>query len=389
MEDKTMEIGEEIYLDNAATSWPKPECVYKAVEKFNRRIGASPGRGSHSRTVAAGQMLLQTREDLAGLFNIEDSSRIVFTGNVTIAINIGLKGLLRPGDHVVTSSMEHNAVARPLYALQEKGVEVTTVQCAPDGSLDPSQIEQAITERTRLVCLLHASNLTGTIMPIDAVGEIAHRKGVLFMVDAAQTAGVLPVDVEKQRIDILAFTGHKGLLGPQGTGGLYMRPGLEISSFIEGGTGSLSEQVYQPDFLPDKFESGTPNTPGIAGLGAGVAFIRKTGIENVQRHEQELTGALIQGLKDIKGVSIYGPQDIKQRTAVVSINIEERDCGEVSMLLDQKYGILCRSGLHCAPLAHRTLGTLKAGACRISPGLFNTVEDIEKVVRAVYEIINS
>ncbi len=384
-----METGEEIYLDNAATSWPKPECVYQAVDKFNRRVGASPGRGSHSRTVAAGQMLLQTREDLAELFNIEDSSRIVFTGNVTMAINIGLKGLLKPGDHVVTSSMEHNAVARPLYALQEKGVEVTIVQCAPDGSLDPCYIEQAITERTRLVCLLHASNLTGTIMPIDAVGEIAHRKGVLFMVDAAQSAGVLPVDVEKQKIDILAFTGHKGLLGPQGTGGLYIRPGLEVSSFIEGGTGSLSEQVYQPDFMPDKFESGTPNTPGIAGLGAGVAFIQKTGIDKVHRHEQELTDALIQGLKDIEGVIIYGPQDYKQRTAVVSFNIEERDCGEVSMLLDQNYGILCRSGLHCAPLAHRTLGTLKAGACRISPGLFNTIEDIEKVVQAVYEIANS
>lgn len=384
-----METVREIYMDNAATSWPKPECVYQAVDNFNRQIGASPGRGSHSRTVAAGQILLQTREDLAGLFNIEDSSRIVFTGNVTMAINIGLKGLLKPGDHVVTSSMEHNAVARPLYALQEKGVEVTIVQCAPDGTLDPSQIEQAITGRTRLICLLHASNLTGTIMPIDVVGEIAHRKGVLFMVDAAQTAGVLPIDVQEHKIDILAFTGHKGLLGPQGTGGLYIRPGLEVSSFIEGGTGSLSEQVYQPDFMPDKFESGTPNTPGIAGLGAGVAFIQERGIEKIQKHEQELTDILIGGLREIKGVSIYGPRDPKRQTAVVSFNIQERDCGEVSMLLDQKYGILCRSGLHCAPLGHRTLGTLKAGACRISPGLFNTIEDIEKVVRAIYEIANS
>ena len=381
-----METVKEIYMDNAATSWPKPECVYQAGDNFNRQIGASPGRGSHSRTVAAGQVLLNTRENLAELFNIEDSSRIVFTGNVTMAINIALKGLLEPGDHVVISSMEHNAVARPLYVLKDKGIELTIAQCAPDGSLDPYHIEQTITERTRLVCLLHASNLTGTIMPIDAVGQIARRKGVLFMVDAAQTAGVLPVDVEKQKIDILAFTGHKGLLGPQGTGGLYIRPGLNISSFIEGGTGSLSEQVYQPDFMPDKFESGTPNTPGIAGLGAGIEFIRETGIKEIHSHEQELTDTLLQGLRDIERVILYGPRDSNRQTAVVSFNIRERDCGEVSMLLDQKYGILCRSGLHCAPLAHRTLGTLRTGACRISPGLYNIKDDIDKVVRAVYEI---
>ncbi len=386
-----MKLGkrEEIYLDNAATSWPKPDSVYQAVDNFNRQIGASPGRGSHSRTIAAGQVILDTREALAGLFNIKDSSRIVFTGNVTEAINIGLKGLLKPGDHVVISSMEHNAVARPLYTLKNQGVEITVIQCAPDGSLDPCSVEKAITEKTRLVCMLHASNLTGTIMPISEVGEIARRKGVLFMVDTAQTAGVLPVDVEEQKIDILAFTGHKGLLGPQGTGGLYIRPGLEIRSLIEGGTGSLSEQIYQPDFLPDKLESGTPNTPGIAGLGAGVRFIQETGLEEIRLHEQELTDYLVHGLEDIPDVILYGPRDSRRQTAVVSFNIEDRDCGEVSFLLDKNYGILCRSGLHCAPLAHRTLGTVKEGACRLSPGYYNTLEDMEKVVRAVYEISNS
>ena len=384
-----MEMKEEIYLDNAATSWPKPECVYQAVDTFNRKIGASPGRGSHSRTITAGQVLLDARESLAQLFNIKDSSRVIFTANVTAAINIALKGLLEPGDHVVISSMEHNAVARPLHSLKEKGVELTVVQCAPDGSLDPLLVEQAITGRTRLVCLLHASNLTGTIMPIVEVGRIAHRKGALFMVDAAQTAGVLPVDVEEHKIDILAFTGHKGLLGPQGTGGLYIRPSLEIQTFIEGGTGSLSEQVYQPDFMPDKFESGTPNTPGIAGLGAGVKFIQETGIETIRRHEQALTDLLIRGLKEIPGVILYGPGDSERQVAVVSFNIEGRDCGEVSFLLDQRHGIQCRSGLHCAPLAHQTLGTVKSGACRISPGFFNTADDINKAIRAVCEIAKS
>lgn len=380
---------DDIYLDNAATSWPKPESVYRAVDHFNRKLGASPGRGSHRRSVISGQILLETRESLAGLFNIKDSSRIAFTVNVTEAINIALKGLLDPGDHVVISSMEHNAVVRPLHALKDKGVELTVVRCSPDGTLDPSLLEQALTLRTRLVCLLHASNITGTIMPVAEVGRIVRRKGILFMVDAAQSAGVLPVDVEEQNIDLLAFTGHKGLLGPQGTGGLYIRPGLDVRPLVEGGTGSQSERVDQPDFMPDRFESGTPNTPGIAGLNAGVQFIQETGLEKIRQHEQELTDALIQGLREIKGVILYGPCDSRRQTAVVSFNIEDRDCGEVSFLLDQKYGIQSRSGLHCAPLAHRTMGTLKRGACRLSPGFFNTMEDIHKVIKAVYEIATS
>lgn len=376
-------------MDNAATSWPKPESVYRAVDHFNRKLGASPGRGSHRRSVISGQILLETRESLAGLFNIKDSSHIAFTVNVTEAINIALKGLLEPGDHVVISSMEHNAVVRPLHTLKDKGVEVTVVRCSPDGTLDPSLLEQALTLRTRLVCLLHASNITGTIMPVAEVGRIVRQKGILFMVDAAQSAGVLPVDVEEQNIDLLAFTGHKGLLGPQGTGGLYIRPGLDVRPLVEGGTGSQSERVDQPDFMPDRFESGTPNTPGIAGLNAGVQFIQETGMEKIRQHEQELTDALIQGLREIKGVILYGPCDSRRQTAVVSFNIEDRDCGEVSFLLDQKYGIQSRSGLHCAPLAHRTMGTLKRGACRLSPGFFNTMEDIHKVIKAVYEIATS
>lgn len=377
---------EVIYLDNAATSWPKPECVYQAVDRFNREIGANPGRGSHRKAVEAGMVLLETRELLAKLFNVRDSSRIVFLPNVTYALNLALKGTLNPGDHVVISSMEHNAVARPLHALKQRGVEVSVVQCAPDGSLDPRDVELAVRKNTRMICLVHASNLTGTIMPVEEVGGIARERGILFLVDAAQTAGVLPIDVEAMNIDLLAFTGHKGLFGPQGTGGLYIRPGLELCPLIEGGTGTLSEELSQPDFLPDRFESGTPNTPGLAGLGAGVRYLLEVGVERVRRHEQELTELLLCGLKEIKGVTLYGPCDSRRQTAVVSFNVEGLDCGEVSLLLDREYGILTRSGLHCAPLAHRTIGTIKTGACRLSPGFFTTAEDIEKTVRAIAEI---
>lgn len=375
-----------IYMDNAATTWPKPESVYQAVDRFNRDLGASPGRGSHHRTVEAGLVLLETRELLGKLFNIKEISCIVFTANITASLNIGLKGILNPGDHVAISSMEHNAVARPLTTLEKTGVEVTAVQCAPDGSLDPYDVKLAIRDNTRMVCILHASNLTGTIMPIAEVGEIAHQSGAVFMVDSAQTAGVLPIDVEKLNIDILAFTGHKGLLGPQGTGGLYIRPGLEVRSLIEGGTGSLSEHVYQPDFFPDKFESGTPNTPGLAGLRAGVKYILETGTEEIRRHEQQLTDLLLSGLQEIKEVSLYGPCDSRRQTAVISCNVAGMDCGELSYLLDKKYNIIGRSGLHCAPMAHRTIGTLQQGACRLSPGFFNTNEDIGQVVKAFSEI---
>lgn len=378
-----------IYMDNAATSWPKPESVYQAVDRFNREIGASPGRGSHRKTIEAGFLLLEAREALAKLFNIGENSNIVFTVNVTTALNIALKGILNPGDHVIVSSMEHNAVARPLATLEKMGVDISIIQCAPDGSLDPHDVKSGLRDNTRLISILHASNVTGTIMPVAEVGKIAHQAGALFLVDAAQTAGILPIDVEKQNIDILAFTGHKGLMGPQGTGGLYIRPGVEIRPLIEGGTGSLSELVHQPDFLPDRFESGTPNTPGIAGLGAGVKFLLETGVENIRKHEQELTDLLISGLKEIKGITIYGPGDGRKQTAVVSINLDGIDCGELSFLLDKKYGIISRSGLHCAPMAHKTIGTLHKGTCRLSPGYFTTQDDINRVIRAIDEISRS
>lgn len=377
---------ESIYLDNAATSYPKPECVWEAVDSFNRHMGGNPGRGVSSKTLAAGSVLLQAREALASLFNIKDSSRIAFTLNVTESINVGLKGILKPGDHVVTTSMEHNAVARPLYALQKTGVEWTAVPCSSQGFLEPVDVEKAILPNTRVICMLHASNLTGTIMPVDEIGRIARERGIILMVDAAQTAGVLPIDVEAQGIDILCFTGHKGLLGPQGTGGIYVRPGITLRPLKEGGTGSNSEFLEQPEMMPDLLESGTPNTPGIAGLLAAVEYLNSQGLETIRRHEQKLTEMLMLGLREIKGVELYGPEDPGKRTAVVSFNIQDRDCGEVSLMLDQFYGIVNRSGLHCAPLAHRTIGTLEKGAVRLSPGYFNTEEEIETAIKAVYDI---
>ena len=375
-----------IYLDNAATSYPKPERVYRAMDDFNRHMGGNPGRGASRRTMTSNSILLETREALASLFNIHDSARIAFCLNITEALNTGLKGILNPGDHVITTSMEHNAVARPLLALNQRGVEWSAVNCGPDGSLDPDDIRRSIRDNTRMICILHASNVTGTIMPIREIGIIAKEHGLLFMVDSAQTAGLLPLDVAEYHIDLLAFTGHKGLLGPQGTGGLYVRPGIEIEPLKEGGTGSLSEELTQPQFMPDHLESGTPNTPGIAGLGAGVNFIRSTGLENIRCHEKRLTDFLIHGLQEIDGVRVYGPLDADQRTAVVSFNIEGVDCGEVSMRLDYEHGIVTRSGLHCAPLAHRTIGTLHQGACRLSPGYFSTDMEIEKVIQAVDKI---
>ncbi|MBO8158191.1 MAG: aminotransferase class V-fold PLP-dependent enzyme [Thermosyntropha sp.] len=375
-----------IYMDNAATTYPKPEAVYEAVDYFNRFLGANPGRGSNQQTLRAGSVLLEAREKIAQLFNITESSQIAFTLNITDALNTALRGILKPGDHIITTSMEHNAVARPVFALAEEGIEWTTVSCFSDGSLDPKKIVEAIKPNTKVICMLHASNLTGTIMPIAEVGKIAREHGIIFIVDTAQTAGVLSIDVEKQFIDVLTFTGHKGLLGPQGTGGIYVRPDIEIKPLRYGGTGSLSEYLEQPDIMPDLLESGTPNTPGIAGLLAGVQFILETGIENIRKHEQKLMDMLLCGLKEVPGIEIYGPLNVKKQTAVLAFNIKDIDCGDVSLVLDHEYGIITRAGMHCAPLAHKTIGTFEKGACRLSPGFFTTEEEIEKVIKAVHEI---
>ncbi len=377
----------EIYLNNAATSWPKPEAVYLAVDTFNRNQGGSPGRGSSQRSLEAGAVILECRQALARLFNIENEEQVAFTMNATYAVNMAIKGILKPGDHVIISGIEHNAVVRPMHWLKnERGIDFSVLPCNSDGVVDISALQPLITKRTRLLVTSHASNVCGAIQPVHELGERCRETGLIFMVDAAQSAGVLPLDVEADNISLLAFTGHKGLLGPQGIGGLYVRPGLSLNTIIEGGTGSFSESMEQPQFMPDMLESGTPNTPGIAGLKAGIDYIMSRGMKNIRAHEQQLTAMLLTGLSEVPGIQIYGSPDSGRRTAVVAFNLDNRDCGELAFRMEQEYGIIGRSGLHCAPLAHSTLGILQQGSCRLSIGCMNCESDIEQAVRAVYDI---
>lgn len=375
-----------IYLDNAATSFPKPEVVYEAVLNHMKNFGANPGRSGHKMALKAGYEIYKGREIIAELFNIEDPMQIIFTSNATEALNLAIKGILKPGDHVITTSMEHNSVLRPIKALEKNGVENTIVKSNINGCLNPKDIKNHIKENTKLIVMTHASNVTGSLMPIKEVGKIAREKGLIFLVDAAQTAGVYHIDVKKMNIDLLAMAGHKGLMGPQGTGVLYIKEGIEVKPLKEGGTGSKSQELIQPLTLPDRYESGTHNTPGIVGLTRGVEYILKEGIDKIREQEEFLTGYFLDGLRKIEKVKIYGPQDIKKQAAVVSINIREEDSSEIAYILDNAFDIAVRSGLHCAPLAHKTLGTLEQGTIRFSMGYFNTKKDIELALIAIKEI---
>jgi len=377
-----------IYLDNAATSWPKPDETWQAMEYFMQNVGANPGRSGHPLSIQAGRIVLDGREAVAELFGVHNPLRIIFTRNATEALNVALYGLLRSGDHVVTSSMEHNSVMRPLRDLEQRGVQVTVMQCSPTGTLDPQALEEAVKENTRLVVITHASNVTGTLMPLAEIGDIARRIGVAFCVDAAQTAGAYPIDVEQMKVDLLAFTGHKSLYGPQGTGGLYIRDGFEkqLVPLMRGGTGSRSESQEQPDFLPDKYESGTLNTIGIAGLGAGVRFVLGKGVAEIREKESSLTSRLLEGLKAVPGVICYECGDTDKQIAVVSFNIRDLTPSEVAMALDEEFHIMSRPGLHCAPGAHRTMGTFPQGTVRLSASYFTTQEHIESAVKAVHKI---
>ncbi|HON38805.1 MAG: aminotransferase class V-fold PLP-dependent enzyme [Desulfomonilia bacterium] len=374
-----------VYLDNAATSWPKPPSTIDAIVEFNRSIGANPGRSGHSRSVDAGRTLIDAREAAAKLFGAPNALGVVFTKNVTEALNIVILGLLKDGGHAVTTSMEHNSVMRPLNAARARGADFSTAPCSETGELDPGDIASLIRPDTRLIVMTHASNVTGTIMPLAEVASIARERGIPLCIDAAQTAGVIPIGMEAMDIGLLAFTGHKSLYGPQGTGGLVLGEGYGrmIEPLMYGGTGSRSEFEVQPDFLPDKFESGTPNTIGIAGLGAGIDFIDRTGMDAIRAHEKDLTARLLDGLGSIDGVRIFGPCDPERQTAVVSFILEGMSPSELALALDQDYGIMARSGLHCAPSAHRTIGTFPEGTIRLSPGYFTTREDIEYTVEAV------
>jgi cysteine desulfurase family protein len=378
-----------IYFDNAATSYPKPEEVTQAMVHFSREIGASPGRSGHRLAIEAGRIVFEARERISQLFGVKDSSRVVFGLNATEGINQGLKGLLRPGDHVITSSMEHNSVMRPLRAMMKEGVEAAILSCSPEGFLDPSDVKKAIRPNTRMVVLNHASNVVGTLQPLAEIGEVCRRQGVLFFVDAAQSAGAAPLDMEREKIDLLAFTGHKALFGPQGTGGLVLGERVDEKELVpvkRGGTGSRSEQEEHPDFLPDLCESGTPNAVGLAGLLAGLEFVMKVGIEKIRHHEKRLTERLLRGLLEIGGVTVYGPGTAEKQLATVSFNIQGVAPSEVGLRLDEEYGILCRVGLHCAPAAHRTLGTFPEGTVRFGLSYLNREEEVEETLQAIRRI---
>lgn len=375
-----------IYLDNAATSYPKPEQVYSVVMDHMRNFGANPGRSGHKLALQSGRRIFKTRELAAKLFNIDNPMQIVFTSNGTDSLNLAIKGVLNKGDHVITSSMEHNSVLRPIKSLESKGVENTIIQCDSQGCINLNDIKKAIKSNTKMIVLTHGSNLTGTMMPIKEVGKIAKEAGILFLVDAAQTGGIYNIDVKEMNIDLLALPGHKGLLGPQGTGILYIREGLKVMHFKEGGTGSRSEDLTQPEMMPDRYESGTANAPGITGLGAGIEFILEEGLEKIRNHEKELTQYFINELEKIEVVKIYGPKDAEKQGAVVSINIGSEDSSEIAYILDSAFNIAVRSGLHCAPLAHKTIGSFEQGTVRFGIGYFNTKEDIDKAIQAIKEI---
>lgn len=375
-----------IYFDNAATSWPKPPGVVEAMVHFMNDVGANPGRSGHRLAVEAGRTVYDAREAVTQLFNAPDPLQVVFGHNVTEALNLALRGLLRPGDHVVTSSVEHNSMMRPLRALERQGVELTVVECSPEGFLDPSDVEAAVHPNTTMIALNHASNVVGTLLPMAEVGRIARCRGVLFLVDAAQTGGAYPIDVQAEYIDLLGFTGHKSLYGPTGTGGLIIGERVDVEHMEplkRGGTGSRSEHEQQPDFLPDAFESGTPNAVGLAGLAAGVRWVLDQGVETIRAHEVGLAQRLIDGLRDIPGVMVYGGLDARKQTATVSLNVEGLEPSEMGLLLDEEFGIMCRVGLHCAPAAHRTIGTFPDGTVRFGLGAFNTLDEVEAAVDAV------
>ncbi len=381
-----------IYLDNAATSWPKPPEVLKAMTNALERSGGNPGRSGHRLSVQAARLIYDTREEIADFFNAGDPMGVIFTGNATHALNLAIYGLLRPGDRAVTTAMEHNSVMRPLRHLEKKGAELHVVPCAQDGTVDLVEMAEAVTPGTRLVISVFASNVVGTIMPVKEIAEIAHRAGALLLVDAAQAAGALPIDMQELGIDLLAFTGHKALLGSPGSGGLVIRAGVDVSQIqplMRGGTGSQSELEEHPDFLPDRFESGTPNLVGIASLQAGIRWLRQRGMEAIREYEKDLTRQLIEGLSQIPRLKIYGTLNAEKCVAIVSFTTEGRTVSEIATRLDEEYDVLVRVGLHCAPAAHRTIGSFPEGTVRLAPGVFTTRKQVETALRAIAKVVRT
>jgi len=374
-----------IYLDNAATSFPKPPEVAEAMHRLIQDISLSPGRSAHRFSLAASRVIFEARELVADFFGCPDSSRVVFTSNITEALNVGIFGLLQPGDQVLTTGMEHNSVMRPLRHLEKaRGIGLTILPTDPTGAIDPDDIPRRLSAKTKLIIINHASNVTGAVADLEAIGN--RKDGALLMVDAAQSAGVFPLDMETMAIDFLAFTGHKGLFGPTGTGGFLLREGLLLPPLKMGGTGSNSEQEEQPQLMPDCYESGTPNTLGIGGLAAGLEFIRDTGRETIRRHEEHLTRLLLDGVSQIKGITVHGPPASARRGSAISLTFARKSVADLAFVLDRQYGIMARAGLHCAPAAHRSISTFPHGTLRLSPGFFNTEFEIQTVLNALDRI---
>lgn len=381
-----------VYLDNAATSMQKPEEVLDAMTAVMRQCNANPGRGGYRLSLEAGRKILGVRQKVCDLFGGESVDHVVFCQNVTMALNMAIHGLVRAGDHVLISAMEHNAVYRPVVFLAEQGVITYSVIPADgQGRTDPEDIRRLIRPETSLLVASHASNVCGTIFPLRAAAAIARDHGITVVVDAAQTAGVLPLDMVADGIDVLAFTGHKHLLGPTGTGGFVIndQTASRMRPLLQGGTGSVSHLAGQPDFLPDKFESGTLNTVGLAGLGAGIDWLGAAGLDNERQREMELTRRLLDGMKEMPRIRLYGSRDSRERTGTIAFNLDGVDNGELCYVLDEEFSIMGRPGLHCSPLGHQTLGTLPEGTMRFSVGAFTTAEEIDYVLASLQEIVEA
>jgi cysteine desulfurase family protein len=376
-----------VYLDNSATSWPKPPAVVAAISDYLTNYGASPGRSGHEFSIKAAREVFETRELISDFFNLQNSEQVVFSANATHALNIAIKGILKKGDHVIITHMEHNSVRRPLSFLQtSESIELSIIDCDLQGNINIEQLKSSFKPNTKLVISIHGSNASGTIMPIGAIGEICKSKGVLFLVDAAQTAGFVPIDMQQQNIDILAFTGHKKLYGPPGIGGLCINTKAKIETLIHGGTGSKSEIDSHPEFYPDCLEAGTINTVGVVGLKSGIQYVLGKGIESIQTDLTRLTNLFIDGVKNIEGLTIYGPKQGELRLPLVSLNIENITSSQIATLLDKNYGIMVRAGLHCSPLAHKSIGSFPQGTVRFSFGCFTTDNHVKQAITALKEI---
>jgi cysteine desulfurase family protein len=376
-----------IYLDNAATSFPKPEAVYQAMDAFARHDLANPGRAGHKMALAAEHALDNCRHLLNQFFHGEGPERFIFTLNCTDALNMAFKGVLKDGDHVITTDLEHNSVSRPLRAMELAGkISLTRITADKGGTAQPDYLKKAITPKTRLIAMTHGSNVLGTVQPIDIVGKITRAKEILFLVDAAQTAGVIPIDIQAMNIDLLAFPGHKSLLGPTGTGALYVGPGAIVGAWREGGTGGDSSSETQPRDYPYFLEGGTPNVLGVAGLAAGIKYVQEQGLAKIHQHEVALLERLWKRLDEIGGYEVFGHRDLSRRVGTLSLRSEGLPAAEIGGILDQAFDIAIRPGLHCAPYIHRAIGTFPDGAVRVSPGPFNTADDIDALANALAEI---